>query len=57
MYCAEGCTLKANEAHGIRFCNIDMVKKDLEERNMSCVGMDERTMRNKLELVLREEEE
>ena len=57
MYCAEGCTLTANEAHGIRFCNIDMVKKDLEERNMSCVGMDERTMRNKLELVLREEEE
>ena len=57
MYCAEGCTLTANEAHGIRFCNIDMVKKDLEERNISCIGLDEGTMRNKLELVLREEEE
>ena len=57
MYCAEGCTLTANEAHGIRFCNIDMVKKDLEERNISCIGLDEGTMWNKLELVLREEEE
>jgi hypothetical protein len=34
-----------------------MVKKDLEERNISCIGLDEGTMRNKLELVLREEEE
>ena len=57
MYCAEGCTLTANEAHGIRFCNIDMVKKDLEERKISCIGLNEGTMRNKLEFVLREEEE
>jgi hypothetical protein len=34
-----------------------MVKKDLEERKISCIGLNEGTMRNKLEFVLREEEE
>jgi hypothetical protein len=53
----EGCTLTANEAHGVRFCPFEIVKKDLEERHMVCSGLSEQTLRNNLELVLREEEE
>ena len=53
----EGCTLTAIEAHGVRFCPFEIVKKDLEERQMVSSGLGEQADRNQLELVLREEEE
>ncbi len=35
LFCfVEGCTLTANEHHGVRFCPMEMVNKDLEERNV-----------------------
>jgi hypothetical protein len=53
----EGCTLTANEAHGIRYCPIEIVKADLVDRNLSHMGLTHEAMRLKLELILREEEE
>ena len=53
----EGCTLTVNEAHGIRYCPMEMVLQDLVERNIPTFGMSDVEKRKRLELVLREEEE
>ena len=31
---AEGCTLTASEAHGVRFCPLAVVVQDMKERNL-----------------------
>jgi hypothetical protein len=53
----EGCTLPANEAHGTRFCPIEILIKDLEERNIRITGLSDVGKREKLELVVHKEEE
>ncbi len=54
----EGCTITANVNNGVRFCDIAMVKADLQERNVVCKrGMTNDILCTKLEHVLREEEE
>ncbi len=54
----ERCTLTANVNDGVRFCDMAMVKADLQERNVFCKrGMTNDNLRTKLEHVLREEEE
>ena len=53
----EGCTLTAKEAHGIRFCPVEIVNEDLKERNVECRGLADLEKRHRLEMILREEEE
>ncbi len=54
----EGCTLTANEAHGVRFCPLAVVVQDMKERNLDYNGLlREAELRHRLEMVLREEEE
>ncbi len=53
----EGCTLTANPEHGIKFCPMEMVKQDLLKRKEKVTRMSDQRLRNKLELMLREEEE
>jgi hypothetical protein len=53
----EGCTLTTNEAHGVRFCPLEIVHQDLKERNVESNGLAEYEMRHRLEMILREEEE
>ncbi len=58
LFCfVEGCTLTANEHHGVRFCPMEMVNKDLEERNVTSPRLSDKARREKLEYLLREEEE
>jgi hypothetical protein len=57
FFFVEGCTLTANEHHGIRYCPMEMVNKDLQERNLLNRRLSDKGKRDKLELVLREEEE
>jgi hypothetical protein len=57
MLLAEGCTLTANEAHGVRFCPLAMVVQDMKERNLEYNGLRAAELRHRLEMVLREEEE
>jgi len=54
---AEGCTLTASEAHGVRFCPLAMVLQDMNERNLEHQGLREAELRQRLEMVLREEAE
>ncbi len=49
--------MKAQREHGIKFCSIDMIKRDLVDRKVSLRRMTEQQMRNALERILREEEE
>ncbi len=53
----EGCTLTSHEAHGVRFCPLEMVVQDLKERNLEYTGLHPAEQRHRLEMVLREEEE
>ena len=53
----EGCTLTVNQEHGIRYCGMDMVKSDLLQRKEKITRMSDQQLRNKLEKMLREEEE
>ncbi len=54
----EGCTLTPSTEHGVKFCDMEIVKKDLAERNIVVRrGMTEAHLRTKLELLLREEDE
>ena len=53
----EGCTLTVNQEHGIRYCGMDMVKCDLLQRKEQITRMSDQQLRNKLEKMLREEEE
>ncbi len=58
LFCfVEGCTLTANEHHGVRLCPMDMVNKDLEVRNVTSPRLSDKARREKLEYLLREEEE
>lgn len=52
-----GCTLTAHHEHGIKFCSMEMVKFDLEERKVAVKRKGDEQLRRKLELMLREEEE
>jgi hypothetical protein len=53
----EGCTLTSSTDHGVKFCDMEIVRKDLTERNIVIRrGMTDDQLRTKLELVLREEE-
>ena len=53
----EGCTLTVNPEHGIRYCAMDMVKCDLLQRKEKITRKSDQQLRQKLELMLREEEE
>jgi hypothetical protein len=53
----EGCTLTTNEAHGLRFCPIEIIPQDLKERNVEYNGLADDEIRHRLEMILREEEE
>jgi len=52
-----GSELTSNALKGVRYCNIQIVKKDLEERGMAVAGVDDATMRARMEVRLRLEEE
>ncbi len=43
--------------HGIRLCPFEIVEADLQERDLDVTGLSPLEKRQKLELVLREEEE
>ncbi len=45
---AEGCTLTANEAHGVRFCPLAVVVQDMKERNLEYNGVREAELRHRL---------
>ncbi len=47
--CVEGCTLTANEHHGIRYCPMAMVDKDLEERKLLNRRLSEKGRSDKLD--------
>jgi hypothetical protein len=51
------CTLTANSQHGIRYCDMDMVKHDLLQRKAKVSRMNDVQKRKTMELMLREEEE
>ena len=53
-----GSTLTANVNDGVRFCDMAMVKADLQERNVVCKrGVTNDNLRTKLKRVLRGEGE
>ena len=52
-----GSELTSNALKGVRYCNIQIVKKDLEERGMAVAGVDDATMRARMEVRLRLEGE
>ena len=55
--CRKGAKLTANKAEGVRWCCIDIVRADLEERKLYKVNMDEGEQRRVLEQRLRLEDE
>ena len=48
----EGCTLTSSTDHGVKFCDMEIVRKDFAERNIVIRrGMTDDQLRTKLELV------
>jgi len=55
--CRKGSELTSQKTQGVRYCNVAIVKKDLQERGLYDEGMNEHTMRATMEVRLRLEVE